>query len=689
MDLRRIQNLLVSCQVIAACSCACSCKGNEVHPKAQDAEVLDDAGKKRVSTEVQRALPARAEVWLYQDGRRRATTRSWALAHGYTILDLSDDWTPYIFSEKESEGAPSKPNSYRKIYIGLANDETDNWGKPLSPGKHNYLELFGISPSLSVLKKRFVEEQKMECFKKLDLSVFREKLPYAIRYTKDSNVFRFEKMYKARLLTMRRLMRRLKLTSTEELSASGRHGWEVKAFRKVERIYRALTEAQRRLKCERILKAGYRPGAMDWTTHLALKRFEWKNMIFGWGMIYKKTREALANTPLANNHAALIRMIRERIALTIPILEDGTVDTYKDSKGLTHRPPNLIRQFTEIAVRALGIETGEKAMAFLASLPNESKLRFRVAARFPPLPAYYSRNMELSVRILRGDVWYDFPYDAKGNETAQPRSMLPKLILFVHHGKEKIPLVKWGTTIGGWRTEMHDGFAYWKYKNSPVGWRQWKYVIAAPVWFPPLGTPPRDLIKNTRINGRWRTVVKREEMGPGYASAYGLVAAMHTHERTRQGSVEDLDHGIRTHGSVNYMSIMRYHSHGCHRLHNHLAVRLFSFILQRRKNNRLGQQYQNWTLPFTYNGKKYSVKLNTKGYYFEIDPPIPVFVTRGRIMGKTKEPITDFVRKADVRYPGHDGGKSPQAPSPDGSAPSSSPPSSSPPPPGSVPKALN
>ena len=50
------------------------------------------------------------------------------------------------------------------------------------------------------------------------------------------------------------------------------------------------------------------------------------------------------------------------------------------------------------------------------------------------------------------------------------------------------------------------------------------------------------------------------------------------------------DEGIRTHGSVDYMSIMRRHSHGCHRMHNHIAVRLMSFVLEHRPHTRYGQQ---------------------------------------------------------------------------------------------------
>jgi hypothetical protein len=293
---------------------------------------------------------------------------------------------------------------------------------------------------------------------------------------------------------------------------------------------------------------------------------------------------------------------------------------------------------------------------FFENPPQDSFASFRVALKLPPLPAYYSDQMKFSARIYRGDVWYEFPYDEQGKEKPQPRALKPKLVIYAHHQGERIPLVKWRTTIGGWRSEMRDGHEYWRYKNSPTGRWLWKYVVAAPVWFPPPSTPPRDLVKTVKRNGRWQTVVKREEMGPGYRSAYGLVAALHTQERRRGSVVEDIDHGIRTHGSVAYMSIRRSHSHGCHRLYNHLAVRLHSFLLQRHAHERMGQVDKQWTLPFEYKGERYVVDLDTKGYYFRYEPPIPVLVTRGRIRGSVKKPIRGFMQKAGIDYPEPDGG---------------------------------
>ena len=65
---------------------------------------------------------------------------------------MADDWAPFILQDGEGEGA--KPNAYRATFVGLANDRLDEDGDPARPGNHNYLEVFGIPPSLSVLAAR-------------------------------------------------------------------------------------------------------------------------------------------------------------------------------------------------------------------------------------------------------------------------------------------------------------------------------------------------------------------------------------------------------------------------------------------------------------------------------------------------------------------------------------------------------
>jgi hypothetical protein len=90
--------------------------------------------------------------------------------------------------------------------------------------------------------------------------------------------------------------------------------------------------------------------------------------------------------------------------------------------------------------------------------------------------------------------------------------------------------VRWRTTIGSWRSETSsNGKVYFKYKNSDVGPRVWKDIVASPVWIPPDGTPAKDLLtKKTLDRDKGPvTVVNTDVMGPGFQSAYGLVLAIH------------------------------------------------------------------------------------------------------------------------------------------------------------------
>ena len=117
------------------------------------------------------------------------------------------------------------------------------------------------------------------------------------------------------------------------------------------------------------------------------------------------------------------------------------------------------------------------------------------------------------------------------------------------------------------------------------------------------------------------------------------------------------DNQIRTHGSVDYTSIARRFSHGCHRLVNNRAVRLFDFVLHHRPFARLGNvPLVRFKKQLKVDDKDYEYELKTRGYYYELTPPVPVMVTEGKIMGAVKKPITAYVRKPGVDYgETHDG----------------------------------
>jgi len=417
----------------------------------------------------------------------------------------------------------------------------------------------------------------------------------------------------------------------------------------------AIAAAQARLECEGFFegRGEYVPGLFDWRTHEALAEFERRHRIYGWGFIGDDTLALLQQTPEEAEQEAVIRVLTERAIHAAEVIEDGSTSTLRDGEPRTFKTedgrklpiPNFEAELRERVVSAFGLQTPESTYAWLEGL-GDIEAHQIVAVEGIELPPYYSDDMDLFVSIDRGDVWYEFPFDEEGKARSQPVSRRPRLTVFVRYNDQKIPLARFGTTIGGWRGEFIDGTVMWKYKDSPVGRRVWSRIAAAPVWVPPESTPPKVLLEKNR-KGEYE--VDYHDTGPSYASAYGLVAAYHRKfYRSPDGEIQvGGDEGIRTHGSVDYMSIMRRHSHGCHRMHNHIAVRLMSFVLEHRPHTRYGHQPMVFRREFEFEEETYLLEFEEGGYNFVLDEPLPVEVLEGRIRGKVKEPIAEHLPRYD------------------------------------------
>jgi hypothetical protein len=611
------------------------------------------------------------KAWVFAPGQEPAAMDiGQAEARGYTIVDLSNTWTPYIFSEKTPGGEDSSNNKYRETYIGLANDRIDSDGDALPDHKHNYLELYGIPPSLAVIKREWDghAEDVDPCLEEagFDPEVFTRfegKIVY--KKSKRSKRSRTARMRRARLS---KAMRKAKLSfdNAEDLETAKTDPRTKAAFaswREVQDEVDVIDHAQRRFRCERLYDNGtggrgkFTQGVYDSPTTHALAKFERKHDLMGWGHFKRDNLDALALSPDQASHERLLRAITERVVTSAGILEDGSAGQwkrgkfrYKDTDGNEHELRDLVTEFSATAVEALGLQTPESAQAALAQLSDLGEGNFDnllVAIKMPPKPAYYGEDMRFSAVIDRGDVWYEFPYTDDGRKKAQPRSRYPHLTVYVHYADQKIPIVHWRTTIGAWRNEYKDGEVMLKYKNSDVGPRVWKDIVAAPVWIPPATTPPAELIKGKWKNGKFRKGVNYDEIGPGYRSAYGLVAAYHIKQsKDAEGNVvSEHDNSIRTHGSVDYMSILRRYSHGCHRLYNMDAVRLFAYVLQHRDYTRVGQIPVGVGRHLDVDGRSYHMKINTRGYKYQLVEPIPLEVTRGRVRGSRSSPIEGYVER--------------------------------------------
>ena len=597
---------------------------------------------------------------VIRDGQESWTSATGAARSGYTIVDLGDDWTPYIFEEHRGADGQPLPNRYRRVFLGLANDTLDEDGEPLPAGEKNYLELYGIPPSLGVLRARFLEDEKQSCHEGANLAAMQA--VETVGYVAPEKVKQEEQRI-ARLRSELEDARKKNHAQTlAELVAK-----DPKLEPKVKLVERrgaeklAMTEVERRLACEGMFKHGvkHNAGIYDDAMRLAVRRFQQKHMIYEANYLRQKTMDALARPPLANDHEALLRVLRERVVAAAGVVEDGSVDsktgpaTYTDASGQAIPVRNLVEELTNSAVEQLGLTSPEAALAFFKRHSAADFHHLRAAVRLPALPEYYGSDMDLSIVIDRGEVWYDLPWDTSGVRHPQPRKRYPSFHVYVKYREQRIPLARWRTTVGGWRAEQaSDGYEYFRYKGSDVGPRVIRNVVAGPVWIAPESTPIRTLVKTKTVNGLWQRVVNYDELGPGFLSAYGLIAGYLV--VPGKGGKPDWDNGIRAHGSSEYLSMYSSegYSHGCHRLPNHLAIRLYSFILRHRPMRILGDQPTNIARQFLLDNDVFEIRVPSRGYQYVLEPPLPVDVLEGEIKGTLKTPILTYVPKPGVRYPG-------------------------------------
>src|SRR5205807_7858344 len=111
------------------------------------------------------------------------------------VLDLGEDWGPYIFTERSSPDEELVPQSYRATYLALARGEFPHDHHGTRAKKDRYLELYGILPTLSLLRARFREAARQDCASKLDLEPLKQYeriVPYVDnpKARRDSSQFR-------------------------------------------------------------------------------------------------------------------------------------------------------------------------------------------------------------------------------------------------------------------------------------------------------------------------------------------------------------------------------------------------------------------------------------------------------------------------------------------------------------------
>lgn len=620
------------------------------------------------------------EVPLFADGEQTGSVcpRD-AQARGLTIIDLSDDWTPYIFTEGEVGGR----QPYRPIFLALADERLRE--VPEGYDEEQYLELFGIFPSFRVILERLADEERHACHEAID-DRWLELQEDTIRAWRPSTAQQRRSVRQAAALRRRLeeiVERDDALSSIDELEEHPRHRAAYAQYAEVQTQVGAITAAQEHLRCDGLIRRSrrLREGVLGNQTASGLRDFQRRHMVVSAGFLDEETRHALAEDSRMSEFKGLLRALRERVVAATGLIEDGSAGhSWQTVLGqeldapqirfdagrepAANAAPDRISPATEAAATALGLADVTTAATALRSL-REANLD-RIAVQLPPLPDYHAAHMELRGEIDRGDVWYHYPYRDDGRPIGGRVRERPVATLYVQHEGQEIALVRWGTTIGGWKPETRpDGSVGLRYKDSPTGSRIWRDVIASPTWLPPPSTPDDELVRRTRDGYEPR----RSIFGPGYRSAYGLVMMMHHLVQPPRNEGDEprlIDEGIRVHGSVSYRSIVRGTSHGCHRLYNHLAVRLSSFVLQHRTHTRNGHvpaRYAREVIirndepnivvpnPLVPNSivesagnieARVDVEIDTRGYLFRLDPPVTIDVLDGNIRGRRQTPIEGF-----------------------------------------------
>ncbi|MCB9615205.1 MAG: L,D-transpeptidase [Sandaracinus sp.] len=575
------------------------------------------------------ALPS-SVVTRWRDGRRvlvPVTEDAW-------LVDLGEAWVPPLLDDGSGVDGSPRPSFFRETYVALARHEWPDTTLGRRAAVDGDLDNYGIPPALSVLRERFRRLATRPCdadlaaLARFDGLAVEEDEARAPRMARDDAL-------EGRVLELLARHDRFGLDALDDALPALVDLQALVQARPELHWRRGLDAARRRLQCEGFFGDEPLPVGrdLDARTRRALEGFERRHRIYSRGSLSGATLDALrlSTTELARRD--LVRVVAERIRLELGILEDGSAPSV-DGVDV----PNLEQRLRDHVERALGLTSFESALAFLEGLELTEGEHERVAIDPMPLPAWYAeRELDIEVEIDRGDQWYEPPFDEEGEPRSLPVEHRPTLTLFVRVGEERVPLVQWPTTVGGWNLERRGRRLEWQYKESPAGEFAWPQVVGAPVWLPPINTPASDLVTQRRIDetGHLVTETKDTLLGPGYASAYGLVAGMHRPVTGRDGDrlLVGRDQGIRTHGSVDYTSVWRRASHGCHRLHNHRALALFSFILAHRAHRRVGHSRIDFHRSVEVGEETYRFDLDYGGYVFQLDRPVPVTVLPGRVLG--------------------------------------------------------
>jgi hypothetical protein len=635
--------------------------------KEKAAKALAAAKEAAAKEAAAKEAAASQPIPVVEGGRAtRQVTAEAARKEGLTVVDLSDDWLPYVFSQ-----TPDKPQPLRPFLLDLANGRTGKGKGYARANEDRFFEVFGIFPSLNMVRRRLADKRRHACHDKVKDGVLEELSP--------KNVIPPEELEKVPNPNPETRAETPMVTTGRTISPRPL----------TEQEKRAVIAMQAHLRCEDMLRGKATPGRMDRWTAEGLKVYQHLHQLADNSKIDLDLRAVLLGDSREADFRLLLRVLRERIVDATGLLEDGSavgvqgqvqgrtldspefqplaVEAEKRAAGAPGAPggdasaatdtsakirpaTDLIAPATHAAAEALGWKSPETGLANNLPPPapaggkrkaakgkGPAPLPLAVAIKLPPLPPYHGPKMELRAEIDRGEVVLERPkVDATGKKKWKPPvADRPTITLYAKAADHEVALVRWPTTIGGWKTfEKKDGTMALKYKDSVTGDALWPEVLATPTWHPAPGMPTKKLLVKRGDTFEPKT----EIIGPGYRAAYGLIAIPHLQimEKNEKGEPQLMDLRIRTHGTPGYRAVKRGESNGCHRLHNFEALRLAAFLVRHREHVRDGLVPEDYVRTLTYKGQQVALESESKGYRFKLTPPVPVTVLEGDIKGDPK-----------------------------------------------------
>ena len=299
---------LLSCFLLAAC--ASVPPGGKPDPVTEGGHRESTQPTQGASGEPSKAALVRP-VAVWRDGHPSGEVDlTLPRAAGEIVLDVGEDWAPYIFSERSNTSETPIPQTYRATYLALARGEYPNDHHGARAKVDRYLELYGIPPTLTLLRARFREAQKADCASKVDLEPLKG-YQRIIAYVDNPKARRDSAQFLGVEQRMKGLLAKQGVDAPSKLDPAKLAPAEkslLKTYEKVAPSALVIRAAQSRLKCEGFFegKASYTDGALDWTTNEAIALFERKHRVFGWGFLSRDTVDALKEPPLEGERQSVI-----------------------------------------------------------------------------------------------------------------------------------------------------------------------------------------------------------------------------------------------------------------------------------------------------------------------------------------------------------------------------------------------